>query len=270
MKIKEYPSVILRSVSLLLQWLRAGDLACGELPVVVSLTSIPSRLSTVHLTILSIIFGSIRPRRIYLWLNESLRGKIPGFLDSMQGDLFEIRYCAGTSSHRKLLMPLSQLESQTIVVCDDDVMYPVDWLQSLYESSLRRPGAVIGHVCRRIAYDDAGNLLPYQAWRHSPPGESDVRLLPIGVGGVLYPPNCLFEDFDNEALYQKLAPRADDLWFKAMTLLKGTPVCSSLNPPGRFLPTPYFKKESLSDLNVKFDMNSVQWKSICQYYNIRF
>ena len=270
MKIKELPAILWRSAQLLSSY-RALNERQGEgtvLPLVVSLTSIPSRLGTLHLTILSILDAPVRPAKIILWLNESLQGRLPKRLSGLQGGCFEIRFAPGTSSHRKLLFTLREMSDATIVTCDDDVMYPPDWLNSLYQEHQAKPGCVIGHTCRTVAYANDGILLPYKYWKHAAPGVCGRDILPIGVGGVLYPPGSLHPEVQDETLYLRVAPRADDLWFKVMAVRQGTMSCSSVTPPAAPLPSPIFADISLGDSNVKLDMNRVQLEDICRHYGI--
>lgn len=270
MKIKELPAIFFRSLRLLAAYrvLRDRQGQGTVLPVVVSLTSIPSRLGTLHLTILSLLDGLARPEKIILWLNESLRGQLPGKLTALQGACFEIRFAPGTSSHRKLVFALREMPTATLVTCDDDVMYPRDWLSSLYAEHQARPNCIVGHTCRAIAYSDDGELLPYKHWKHAAPGACGREIMPVGVGGVLYPPASLHHDVLDEALYMRLAPKADDLWFKVMAVRQGTLSCSSVVPPAAPLPCPLFSDKSLGDSNVKLDMNRVQLNDICRHYGM--
>lgn len=43
-----------------------------------------------------------------------------------------------------------------------------------------------------------------------------------GVGGVLYPPDSLDEEVMNEEVFLDICKYADDVWFYAMALKKGT------------------------------------------------
>lgn len=270
MKIKELPAIFWRSLRLLSSYRILRDCQ-GEgavLPLVVSLTSIPSRLGILHLTILSILDAPVRPAKIILWLNDSLRGQLPKPLAGLQGACFEIRFAPGTSSHRKLVLTLREMPDVNVVTCDDDVMYPQDWLSSLYAEHQAKPECIVGHTCRAIAYADDGALLPYRYWKYAVPGACGREILPIGVGGVLYPPGSLHRDVLDEILYMRLAPRADDLWFKVMAVLQGTMSCSSVSPPAVPLPCPLFSDISLGDSNVKLDMNRVQLDDICRYYGM--
>lgn len=271
MKIKELPAIFYRSAQLLAasRSLAASQGRDRVLPVAVSLTSIPSRVNLLHLTILSILDGLARPEKIILWLNESLRDQLPEKLSRLQGACFEIRFAPGSSSHRKLVFALQEMPSATLVTCDDDVMYPRDWLSSLYAEHRARPNCIVGHTCRAIAYSEDGELLPYRHWKHAAPGACGREIMPVGVGGVLYPPGSLHHEVLNAELYMRLAPRADDLWFKVMAVLQGTLSCSSVNPPAEPLPCPLFSDKSLGDSNVKLDMNRVQLNDICSHYGIK-
>ena len=271
MKLKELPAIFYRSAQLLAasRALGASQGRGRKVPVVVSLTSIPSRIGTLHLTVLSILDGLARPEKIILWLNDSLQGLLPKSLTRLQGTCFEIRFAPGTSSHRKLVFALREMPSATLVTCDDDVMYPRDWLSSLYAEHLTKPNCIVGHTCRAIAYSEDGELLPYKHWKHAAQGACGREIMPVGVGGVLYPPGSLHHDVLDEGLYMRLAPRADDLWFKVMAVQQGTMSCSSVTPPAEPLPCPLFSDKSLGDSNVKLDMNRVQLNDICSHYGIK-
>ena len=50
------------------------------------------------------------------------------------------------------------------------------------------------------------------------------NLLQIGVGAVLYFPNCFYKDVLREDLFLKLANNTDDLWFWVMAILNNTKI----------------------------------------------
>lgn len=268
MKLKEYPRSLLTAYKLLTLPPERLDAMQKPLPIIVSLTSIPSRLSTVHLTIRSLLAQSHKPERIVLWLNESLRNQIPKALARLEGALFQIRYADLECSHRKLVHARSAFPGELVVTCDDDVMYDRHWLVNLYRDHVRYPQSIIAHECRRIQSDASGAPLPYKLWpvEHQP-GACGRQLLPVGYGGVLYPPASLHADVDNADLYLKLAPRADDLWFKAMSHLAGTQTRRASEPSHKPIPVIRSQRDSLQRSNVKQDANRVQWHAICEHYN---
>ena len=238
------------------------------LPVIVSLTSIPSRLKIIHLTLRSLLSQQQKPEKIILWLNRSLMQKLPVSLTELEGPYFEIRYSELSCSYRKLIHSLSAFPDKIIVTCDDDLMYDSSWLKRLYADHVQHPGSIIAHACRLIAYKD-GELLSYDHWQCQTRTDfTEKWLLPIGCGGVLYPPHCLHEDTTNAALFMKLAPKADDLWFKAMSHLKGTATRRSSEPGNKPVPILGSQKVSLKKTNVRKNGNYDQWRAICDYYQI--
>ena len=246
------------------------DPAAPSLPIIVSFTSIPSRFQVIHLTVRSILAATKKPEKIVLWLNEQLKNNLPKSLTDVVGARFEIRYVEGNLPHRKLLHSLQAFPEKVIVTCDDDMMYSPEWLQRLYQDHLDYPADIIANECRGINYDAEGETRPYYYW-YKEDGKAVTydSLLPLGYGGVLYPPRCLHDDVFKAELYLKLAPKADDLWFKAMALLKGTAARRASNSPQK--PIPIFNSQSVSlkATNVKQDGNRLQWEAIAQHYRIK-
>ncbi len=237
------------------------------LPVVVSLTSIPSRLSFVDLAVRSLLAQEQGPEQVWLWLHPSLATDLPARLRALIGERFAIRYVEGTSSYRKLLPALSAAPGTTLVTADDDVMYDPQWLARLWTTHERHPRDVVAHEARCISYARDGALLPYVRWpRESRAGVCYPALLPIGFGGTLYPVGSLHAEVGDEARALSLAPSADDLWFKAMSLRAGTAsrrVDDPLPPP---LPAPGAKRSALSVRNIVGDRNRAQWSTLDQAF----
>ena len=271
MKPKEIPGMLFEACKLKCMSLQTlNDLDKQRLPVVVSLTSIPSRLEKLHYTIRSVMAQTHRPDKIVLWLHSDLKIKLPKQLAMLEGDLFEIRYTELNSSHLKLVHSLEAFPESNIVTCDDDLMYPTNWLWLLYQEHLRYPDQVVTNRCNLITYDKGGDTLPYRQWvKDVPPGTSSMAIMPAGYGGVLYPPGALLPETINQALYMQLTPKADDLWFKAMSYLNGT-LCRK----AEFLsqkPTPVLGTQSLTlaSLNIKQDRNREQWDALRAYYDFK-
>lgn len=269
MKLKEVPKSLTTAFKLRttpVDKLGQGAKQC-EFPLVVSLTSIPSRLAILHLTIRSLLNQTVAPEKVILWLHESIESKLPNQLRKLEGNRFEIRYSDQTCSHRKLVETLKTYEGKTIVTCDDDVMYANDWLDRLITEHKQYPSAVIAHECRKITYDN-GFPVSYNMWNSQTPGGSSSNTLAIGYGGVLYPPNSLYSDVTHKELYLKITPKADDLWFKAMTLLNGTETRRTSQPNPK--PTPIFFSQgvSLKKHNVRQDGNRLQWIALDEHYHL--
>jgi hypothetical protein len=245
-----------------------GNSSAPRLPVIVSLTSIPSRLDIVHLTVRSLLVQSHSAEKIILWLNDSLCNHLPRSLSKLEGNRFEIRYVNLTCPHRKLIHSLKLYPEKTIVTCDDDLMYDSSWLWRLYQSHAEHPKDIIAHECRLIRFASSGQPAPYSEWEtESRTNFSAPWLMSVGYGGVLYPPHCLHADVQNQDLFLQLTPRADDLWFKAMSHLAGTKTRRSANPGKKPIPIIASQKESLKKTNVRQNGNYQQWLALCKYYN---
>lgn len=268
--VKELPLSIYQSVKFSLtpsSFLRG--LNKEVLPVIVSLTSIPSRLGTLHLVIKSILNQDKLPKKIILWLNESLKNELPKNLKKIESDIFEIHYSKLNCSHRKLIHTLEIFPDDCIVTCDDDLMYRKYWLSTIYKEHLLNPTAVIGNHTSHINHDEYDNPLPFKKWRNEfTTVKNSKALVPIGAWGVLYPPKSLDEKVTNVEEFMLLAPKADDLWFKAMALLKGTLSLQAIETPKEPVPIIGSQKIALKKENLDKDKNTVQWNALNEKYNL--
>ncbi|WP_026193614.1 glycosyltransferase family 2 protein [Teredinibacter turnerae] len=271
MKLKELPK------SLALSWKlsrMSGEQMIGVSRAkadncIVSFTSIPSRLSILHLTVRSLLCQTLCPEKIVLWLHQSLENQIPAAVSRLLSDKFEIRFSEETCAHRKLVESHRLFANKVIVTCDDDVMYPPNWLEKLWTEHQMYPDDVIGNECRHVRYDAEGCALPYWEWKGVSAGESSPYTLAIGYSGVLYPPGCLHPDVAQRELYDALAPRADDLWFKAMSLRVKTRTRRANVPAEKPTPIAFSQRYSLKHSNVRSDGNLVQWQALDARYSLK-
>jgi hypothetical protein len=275
MKVKKKVKIFFRSIfaTVRLSCISEDQLGKNTSPaavdVIISLTSIPSRLSVLHLTIKSLLDQKISFEKIVLWLHQDLKNDLPAALEKLQGKRFEIRYCATTEPHRKLVETLKLYPDRVIVTCDDDMMYPDDWLARLLESWRHTPDDIVAHRCRKIRIED-GEILPYRTWHAESPGESSILTLSVGWGGVLFPPGSLDDRVLDRDAYMRLSPKADDLWFKAMSALKGTAMRKTRDPYPAPVPIIAPQSFSLAKKNIGEDYNRVQLLALAKEYNLQF
>lgn len=268
MKAKELPGSLYHSARLRLS--KPAELLRNKntIPVIVSLTSIESRLDTLDIVIKSLFSQTILPKKILLWLNVGLKDKVSARLSELQNTIFEIRYCDLECSHKKLVLSMVEFPSKPIVICDDDFIYKPTWLACLYQDYQQYPRDIIANEVRKIRYDKDGALLPYIKWSHVRDfGVSGACYMGVGYGGVLYPPKCFHNDVLNQHLFLSLTPRADDLWFKMMSYLHGTVTRRAREVPGKPIPIAGTQSVSLYLSNVKKDKNRDQWLALSKYYN---
>jgi hypothetical protein len=267
---KELPKSIYYSLFLRIKSFKSLTRDKKQLPVIVSITSIPSRLSTIDITIKSLLNqNKVVPEKIILWLHKSLKDNIPIRLQKLEGVFFEICYSELKCSHRKLIHTLKDYDNKTIITCDDDVIYRADFLQKIYNEHLLDPDCIIANRTVQIKFDDKGRYKPYSDWKFKEHNYSEKSLLPIGVCGVLYPPNSMPDEVFNIELFLKLTPKADDLWFKGMALINNVISRQAFNTPKEPIPIIGSQKESLKKVNVKMNKNEIQWKALSKHFNLK-
>ena len=270
MKVKEIPISIFTSSYLALQ--PTASLVNKDkkyVDVVVSLTSIPSRINSIHLVIRSLLKQTLRPKKIVLWVHKDLEKQLPKRLQKLRSDLFEIKPTEGHSSHRKLVHSLKAYPKTPIVTCDDDLLYPKDWLEKLWQCAAKHPDKIIANQTRYIRYQENGTVKPYKQWTYPSRIEDPMAIIAIGAGGVWYPVDALNKAVTDQALYMRLAPKADDLWFKAMAILNHTATISPTRKSRTPIPIIGSQKVALKKTNIGADKNRVQWQALVDYYDLK-
>jgi hypothetical protein len=240
--------------------------------VIISLTSFPARINTIHLCIESLLRQSVEPTKIILWLAESQfpRKKIPNSLEKLCDRGVIIKYCDDIKSHKKYYYTMKEWPDAIVVTVDDDVFYPENMLRMLLESYKKNPYSISCFRAHEVRFDKDNSLLPYLKWNFMSPnikGPSHL-LFQIGVNGVLYPPNSLAEDVLNMDLIQQLSPSADDLWLKIMALRAGTKIVKVHKYSKTMIEIPSTQKYSLMSNNVLKGKNDLQLERLLEYFEI--
>lgn len=238
------------------------------LPVIVSLTSIPSRLNALDLVIKSILNQTHLPTKIVLWLHNDLKNNIPNRLKKLPSSIFEIKFSTLDCPHLKLLESLRAFPDSIIITCDDDLIYREKWLINLYQEHLKHPKDIIANGTYQIKLINDSSYSPYAEWRKKDENINSKTTFAIGVLGVLYPPKWYPEIIFDTKLFLKLTPKNDDLWFKAMALLNKTATRQSDNKPKEPIPIIGSQKIALKKDNVSKQRNDTQWAALSEYFNL--
>ncbi|SBS71225.1 conserved hypothetical protein [uncultured Microbacterium sp.] len=189
----------------------------------VSLTSYGSRLKTVHIAVESIARSRVRPARFILWVSDAgFVDQLPPSLERLRRRGLEIRACPDYGPHKKQFLYASLLASHKIplVVCDDDAIYPRQWLRGLMSAHRRHPDLVLAYRAHLVR-TEGDVILPYSAW---PPAVSEIAsyaVMGTGVGGLLYPPLLLDAIREEGEAFIVKAPRADDVWVHYVSVRAG-------------------------------------------------
>lgn len=197
-------------------------------PIIVSLTSFPARINIVDQCIISLLSQSIKPNKVVLWLAEEQfphREKgLPNNLLKLKDYGLEIEWCDDIRSYKKLIPALKKYSDCIIVTADDDNIYDFRWLELLYLGYMKYPKSIQCHRATKFYFDHKKNAFNIIS------GGEDFYKYPsflnklVGLGGVLYPPNCFYKDILNEDLFKELAPTSDDIWFWLMGVLNDVKV----------------------------------------------
>lgn len=207
----------------------SGKLCVSTSRPIVSLTSYPARINQVQHTIKTLLSQSFKPEKVILWLSPEEFPKkekeLPKPLTSLVSKGLVIEWCDNIKSYKKLIPTLKKYPQYAIVTADDDILYPEDWLQELWDAFLKHPECVIAHRIHQFKFTKDKKIAPYNTWPQNI--SCSVPLYQnflTGSGGVLYPPFSLHPDVLKEDLFTKLCAKQDDVWFWAMALLNRTKI----------------------------------------------
>ena len=253
-----------------LQSTKMGVAENGKYPdeIIVSLTTYGKRIFDVNITIESLLNQTMPPNKIILWLaeDEFNEKNIPFILKKQAERGVIIDFCKDLKSYKKLIPTLEKYPNSIIITADDDIIYNCNMVENLYLEYLKNKNCIYACRAHFMTFDKNKNLLPYNQWKHNYQQQEESYLVfPTGAGGILYPPNCFHEDILKIDLFTKLAPYADDIWFKTMTLLNNVP-CQIIYSQHVYLQDN--QDMALFHKNIGQQLNDVQLKQTFDYYNL--
>jgi len=241
--------------------------------IIVSLTTFGRRLYEVYLAIESIMQQTLKPNRIVLWLSDEMKDiYLPQVLLNQKKRGLEIRFCKDIRSHTKLIPALKEFPSAAIITIDDDMLYPFDFVENLITAHRKNQKMIFCCRMHKMELIGKNRLQEYKKWQHGYDNmEASHFNFPLGMGGVLYPPNCFNEEIFNESVFLDICGHADDVWFKAMALLNGVMAQKVFthNKNGTDqIRTKFSQYTSLSQINLGMNMNDKQLKAVFDKYDL--
>ena len=188
--------------------------------IIISFTTIPSRISSTEFMLRSILAGRHLPK-VFLMnvdIKTSRLLKDNRFLNALvERGLLEVNIVEDLKSYKKLVYSMKKYPNHNIVICDDDVLYPKNWFKSFsdYQVGNRDLKKIVCHRGHNVKLNQNGQLESYKTWDFdvTTPSRITTMLFPTGTGGVYYPKNSLPPVAFNSHLFTKFAPHADDIWF---------------------------------------------------------
>jgi len=237
--------------------------------IIVSITSFPARINKIWLVIETLLHQKQKPDKIILWLSVeqfSCLNKLPKRLLKLQERGLEIRICENNlRSHKKYYYAFKEFPNDYIITVDDDVFYSPNLLTNLLDAKNKYPNSI---CCNEASFVRISNgvIEPYCKWENVI-GEyrSNHEIIPIGVGGVLYPPGSLYNDVLKFELFKEMCFSADDIWLNVMARLKGTEIVKTAYN-SNYLPVMNANNQTLYSTNLYEGLNDIQLNKVREYY----
>lgn len=134
--------------------------------IIISLTSFPARIATLHLVIKSLLKQTVLPEKITLWLSKEEfpdeMENLPQNLISLCKNGLEIFFVPDNlRSHKKYFYAFEKYQNMRIVTFDDDLIYGDDTLERLLKINQAFPQSVCANAIRKIAVSEA-QFAPYR------------------------------------------------------------------------------------------------------------
>ena len=248
--------------------------------IIVSLTSYPARVPRIHYTIFTLLRQTLKPDMVVLWLAAE---QFPNGNDGLPRTLLDllphgltIRYTHDIKSYKKLVPALAAFPEEIIVTADDDLLYDRGMVERLYRSYHNDKDRIHAHRAHRITMNSDGKYGKYADWEMCVGNMTgSFRNFLTSGGGVLFPPHTLHEDVADERLFMELSPSADDIWFWAMAVAKGTKICvvddnvpAAPNYPLTYEEIVGIGAEGLMAANVFGGRNDVQLARVMDRYPV--
>lgn len=246
-----------------------------EVQVVVSLTTYPVRFESIEMCLKSLVIQTYKPNHIIVYLgSDSIGIEIPKSVRMYEkyGVEFKCVYSENLRSHKKYYYVMQEYPEAIVVTADDDIIYPIDWLESLMDSYRKFPNAISARRVHYIEYENDGKIKKYNHWidQYRKCKYPSNRLIAIGNGGILYPPHCLDDRVFDKSVFTTICFEADDIWLKCMAVLKGTRVVWVKNYCVDLPEVVNCKGVSLSDENVwgEENRNDKLLRNVMDYYHL--
>ena len=194
--------------------------------VIVSITSIPSRMQSLPYTIKSIYNQTVEPDFIVLYLAQSdFNGDdaLPQSIKELVGDRLIIKYVEDLRSHKKYYYTLCNYPNDIMITIDDDIIYSENLIFNLLKKYEEHPDSV---VCSRsnIIKRFGDNLMSYNTWRGIEECEKREKINNRDIffttgGGTLFPNWLLTKESIKKEKFMTLTATADDVWLNYMVRL---------------------------------------------------
>lgn len=241
--------------------------------LIVSLTTIPERIGQVWIPIECMFRQTYKPDKILLWLDRDRFQDVvlPKELQRLLNKGLEIKWCKDVGVHTKYYYVLQEYRHDVVITIDDDVFYKSDTIEKLLQTYRKHKNCICAHWVREIKFSNRNNIV-YDKFPcfllEKVQLEPSHNYIALGVGGVLYPPNCLDKRTFEIKCAKSLSENADDIWLKAMEIISGLKVAKV---DGKFAPNVLVENTqevSLNSKNVHKNVNAIYIGNVFDKYEL--
>lgn len=246
--------------------------------LIVSLTTIPSRIDSVYLAVESMLRQTYKPDKIILWLAEDEFHNVvlPDNLLKQRERGLEIRYCENLKSHKKYYEAMRQFPQALLVTIDDDIFYSERLLENLVRAYVHNPGCIICCRAHFVKYKNKKIPEHYKNWtffstwsRFLPRYDfSHESIFFTSGAGTLIPAWKMPKVCMDKNLAMRLCPTADDIWLNYMARSAGIKIIPIRSVDGWFIYMSDTQKLCLSNVNldVKKRGNDMQLEKMYEHF----
>lgn len=242
--------------------------------LIISLTTIPSRIDKVWIAIESLLRQTYKPDQIILWLaeDEFATVQIPEQLEQQMKRGLTVRYCDNLKSYKKFYYTMKENPNAYVITADDDIIYAETMVEKLVKTYKNNPKSVICHRSHLIHKRSSG-CAPYDRWTKYEDREeirreaAYVNFLTSG-GGVLFPVFLLDTRILAKEEFMRLAPTADDVWLNFMCWVSNLKIRNTEGILGNLIYISDFSNNGLAVQNVIKKKNDDQIKAVLDYLKI--
>ena len=197
--------------------------------IILSLTTFPDRINSVSKTIKTLLNQTLKPDKVILWLAfeqfPKKEQELPNDLLELKNFGLDIKWCEDIKSYKKLIPSLIEFPNDIIITFDDDIYYPFDTVEKLYNSYLKNPDCIHTNRAKRFYIKNntiCAKKMSEVYWTKYQ--DISYKNAQTGCGGVLYPPKSLNPNVLNKQEFMSLIPTHDDIWFWLNAILNNTKI----------------------------------------------
>ncbi|PPD17304.1 MAG: hypothetical protein CTY27_04135 [Methylotenera sp.] len=226
----------------------------GNSSVVVSLTSYGARVNTVFYTIESIGRGSIKPKRITLWIqDQNVINNLPPSLERLKKRGLEVLLSKNYGPHTKYYPYVKNYYDAKLplVTADDDIFYPKYWLKYLLDAYKNDSTIVSCYRAHVVTLNEKQDMVgDFYSWAMCRSTQPSFLNHATGCSGVIYPPILQKKIAEQGESFMDKCPKADDIWLHVNAIRNGFKIKQIYETDLNFTAIPLTQKTGLKWDNI--------------------